>query len=100
MTMQEACELAQAIEGNGQFAVIAIGRFVMTDELSSLSKQTLRWNVSVVSLSDRQDRTVISSEAQWQAFAKATSKAKTRPATKSDEKPTLSKAEENQLELF
>ena len=99
MTLKEACELAQAIEGNGQFAVIAIGRFVMTDELSSLSKQTLPWSVSVVSLSDRNDRTVIREESEWIAFAKGVSQSHTtEPVVAATAKrPPI---DEHQLELF
>ncbi|MFO0943565.1 MAG: hypothetical protein U0930_22750 [Pirellulales bacterium] len=102
MNIHEATELAKAIEGNGQYAVIAIGRFVMTDELSALSKQQLPWGVSVVWLADRSDKTVIHSEAEWIDYAKSHQRelaAKTAP--KLDSKPAkLNRVEEEQLQLF
>ena len=101
MTMSEACELAQAIEGNGQFAVIAIGRFVMTNELNHSSKQSLPWKISVVSLADPNDRTVIFNEAEWQSFCQAVSKpakASTKPSKQA--KQTRPVVDEHQLELF
>lgn len=100
MTLQEACELARAIEGNSDFAVIAIGRFVMMDELSSESKRNLSWGVSIVSLRDRTNRTVAHRESDWIDFAKALAPAvaKQQPAAK----PVITKAvcDEHQLELF
>ena len=71
MTYDEAVELAKAIEGNSQFVVIAIGRFVMVDELSTVTKQTLPWGVSVAWLSDHKDRVVCFKESDWTAFASA-----------------------------
>lgn len=71
MTFDEAVELAKAIEGNSQFVVIAIGRFVMTDELSTVTKQTLPWGVSVAWLSDHKDRVVCFKESDWSDFALA-----------------------------
>lgn len=71
MTYDEAVELARAIEGNSQFVVIAIGRFVMTDELSTVTKQTLPWGVSVAWLADHKDRVVCFKESDWTEFASA-----------------------------
>lgn len=88
MTLQEACELAAAIEGNSNFAVIAIGR--LTEELSSESKKTLSWGLSIVSLRDRSDRIVAHSEADWIQFAKVQSRPdKPTVATKQPAKLTF-----------
>jgi len=101
MTMSEACELAQAIEGNGQFAVVAIGRFVMTNEINHSSKQSLPWKISVVSLADPTDRTVIFNEAEWQSFCKAVSKpVKETSKPVKGAKETRPVVDEHQLELF
>ncbi len=98
MTLQEACELAAAIEGNSNFAVIAIGRFVMTEELRSESKKTLSWGLSIVSLRDRSDRIVAHCEADWQAFAKANKKTTSKESAAI--KPVSPKYDEEQLSLF
>jgi hypothetical protein len=99
MTLDQACELAKAIEGNSEFAVIAIGRFVMLEEISTESKKHLSWGVSVISLRDRSDRTVCHNESDWIAFAKAlapvANPTKEQPAAKP--KP---KYQEHQYELF
>ncbi len=98
MTLQEACELAAAIEGNSDFAVIAIGRFVLMDELSTESKKSLSWGVSVLSLRDRGDRTVCHNESDWIAFAKALAPVKpTKEQPAAKPKP---KYQEHQYELF
>jgi hypothetical protein len=99
MTLEEACELAKAIEGNSEFAVIAIGRFVMTDELTTESKKDLSWGISVVPLRDRTDRAVIHKESEWVDFAKAVGKPVKQPAKdKQKSKPVYE--DEHQLELF
>jgi hypothetical protein len=99
MTFDEAVELAKAIEGNSQFAVIAIGRFVMSDELSTVTKQTLPWGVSVAWLSDHKDRVVCFKESDWTDFALAHApKPQAKPVETKVVKP--SRVEEEQPLLF
>jgi hypothetical protein len=98
MTLKEACELAAAIEGNSDFAVIAIGRFVMMDQISVESKKHLPWGVSIVSLRDRGDRIVAFKESDWIDFAKALAPAK--PAKEQPAGKPKPKYEEHQYELF
>lgn len=102
MTLEQACELAKAIEGNSEFAVIAIGRFVMTDELSSESKKNLSWGISVVLLRDRTDKAVIHNESEWRDFAKAVSKSAKPVKSVKGSEPKQAKPiyDEHQLELF
>ncbi len=98
MNIHEATELAKAIEGNGQYAVIAIGRFVMTDELTTTSKQELPWGVSIVWLADRSDKTRIFSEAEWIDYAKSHQRelAKSKP----DASQPKARVQDEQLQLF
>lgn len=104
MNIKEACELAQAIEGNSLFVVIAVGRFVMIDELTTQSKHSFRWGVSVALLSDPTDRTVVYSENEWRSYATAASGKSSASQTKQVQpsKCTTPSAarEEEQLSLF
>jgi hypothetical protein len=101
MNIREACELAQAIEGNSLFVVIAVGRFVMVDELTGQTKQSFRWGVSVALLSDKTDRTVVYTEDEWRSYAtSATGKAQQLPAEKPKSLMRSATREEEQLSLF
>lgn len=48
MTLDEVLEQARRVEADPRFAVVAIGRFQMLDELVAAPRETFPWALSVV----------------------------------------------------
>ena len=73
MKLDEALSLASLVESSGHSVVIAIGRFLMQQELQAAHKQgylhKFEWSLTVMAVNDLDDRAKIDSIAEWNEFA-------------------------------
>lgn len=109
MTLADAIELAELIEASEHWTVIAIGRFVLQEELQQAHQagyaSKLPWAVSVMAIDDVNDRAKLQSIAEWREYSRRepcqlppkkplTAKVDRTPA------PAPAKAADEQLLLF
>ena len=101
LTMEQATRLAMEIDADTRFAVIAIGRFVLSEELGAgRSIDDLPWGVSLMARDNPKSRATIWSSADWDEYRLIQIENSLIASGAKHPKPITKPVHEEQLSLF